>query len=337
MSRGRYIVGPLYDWAFFLLPPLASVAVGFLLSGSAFDSDDVTVLGRTDTGTGFLLATIVHAHLVAVVFRSHANPSIFRLYPARFIVVPILLYTALSSSAYLAAAAAVVATFWDVWHSAAQTFGFARIYDRNLGHDPEVGRRWDFWLNQVLYTGPVLAGATLMDHVSSFHHFDELGATFFSAVPVAVEGVRKTIVVAVIAASAAFVVAYVAAYARLWRRGYRFPREKVFLLASTAVCSIVSWGFNTWGEAFLIMNLFHAVQYLALVWAREKAHIARTFHVPGRPRLALALFLGSILLYGLGVEIMDPNVQALWAVTLVVSLMHFWYDAFIWSVRRGQI
>jgi len=26
----------------------------------------------------------------------------------------------------------------------------------------------------------------------------------------------------------------------------------------------------------------------------------------------------------------------LWAITMVVSLMHFWYDAFVWSVRRAE-
>jgi hypothetical protein len=28
---------------------------------------------------------------------------------------------------------------------------------------------------------------------------------------------------------------------------------------------------------------------------------------------------------------------ALWAITMVVSLMHFWYDAFVWSVRKADI
>jgi hypothetical protein len=47
----------------------------------------------------------------------------------------------------------VLATFWDVYHSALQTFGFARIYDRKAGNDPMVGRRLDWHLNQLLYAG----------------------------------------------------------------------------------------------------------------------------------------------------------------------------------------
>jgi hypothetical protein len=29
--------------------------------------------------------------------------------------------------------------------------------------------------------------------------------------------------------------------------------------------------------------------------------------------------------------------RSLWAITLVVSILHFWYDGFIWSVRARRI
>ena len=41
-----------------------------------------------DTLVGFFSGTMIHAHLVAVVFRSHGNPAIRKLYPIRFFVVP---------------------------------------------------------------------------------------------------------------------------------------------------------------------------------------------------------------------------------------------------------
>jgi hypothetical protein len=85
------------------------------------------------------------------------------------------------------------------------------------------------------------------------------------------------------------------------------------------------------------MNLFHGVQYLALVWAMEGKRIAARLRVPGRPRAAVAIYLGSVLLYGLGVQALDSDLRVLWAITMVVSLMHFWYDAFVWSVRRAEI
>ncbi|MGE0869214.1 MAG: hypothetical protein AB7P03_11650 [Kofleriaceae bacterium] len=337
MTRSPYIVGKAYDWAFFLAPPVISLVIGIVVANTWLTGDEWLLAGQTDTLTGFLIGTIIHAHLVAVVFRSHNNPAIRTLYPIRFIVVPVVLWSAIVAWPWLAVAASVVATFWDVWHSGAQTFGFARIYERNQGTPPELGRRLDFWINQLLYAGPILAGATLMDHVNSFDEFNDVGDVLFGSVPAHVEGIRGWIGLVVLAVAAVFLVIYVVVHVELRRRGHRPSWLKIWLVASTGAVSIYTWGFNSWGEAFLIMNLFHGVQYLALVWAMEGKRIASRVKLQSRPRVALGLYLGSVLAYGVGVQALDPDLSLLWAITIVVSLMHFWYDAFIWSVRRAQI
>jgi hypothetical protein len=335
--RGPYIVGRAYDWAFFLAPPMLSLLLGILVSDTWLATEEWMVATEDDTAIGFFIGTVIHAHLVAVFFRSHGNADIRRRYPLRFFAVPAALYAAILVSPWIAVATTVVATFWDVWHSGAQTFGFARIYDRNHGTPPELGRRLDFWLHQLLYAGPILAGATLMDHVESFDSFAKVGDAFFAAVPAEVEGRARWLTYGVLAAGSSFLVVYVTYYWRLARRGYRPPWLKIWLVGSTALVSIYTWGFNTWGQAFLIMNLFHGVQYLALVWAMEGRRIAAGMRLPGRPRLVLAIYLGSVLVYGFGVQVLDTDLTVLWAITMVVSLMHFWYDAFVWSVRRADI
>lgn len=333
----RYIVSPVYDWVFFLLPPVVSLVIGVAVSGTFLATDEWLFNGETDTLAGFAIGTIIHAHLVAVVFRSHGNPAIRRLYPIRFMVVPIALWLGIVLSPWIAAASTVVATFWDVWHSGAQTFGFGRIYERNNGTRPELGRRLDFWLNQLLYAGPVLAGVTLADHVSSFDSFKDVGIAVFSSVPARVEGARWYLARVVLGGGCAFIVIYVLTYWQLAQRGYRPAWQKIWLTSSTALVSIYTWGFNSWGQAFLIMNLFHGVQYLALVWAMEGKRISAAFGLSRHPPIALAMYLGSVVAYGIGVQAISSDVTALWAVTMVVSLMHFWYDAFVWSVRRAQV
>jgi hypothetical protein len=336
--KSKWIVGPVYDWAFFLGSPMLSLALGILVSGSPWLADESRTIGtESDTLVGFFIGTVIHAHLVAVVFRSHGNPAIRKLYPIRFFIVPVVLYAAIVISPWIAVASTVVATFWDVWHSGAQTFGFARIYDRNAGTPPELGRRLDFWLNQLMYAGPILAGATLMDHFRSFDSFDDIGDAVFSSVPARVDGIARYLTWGVLAVGCAFLAFYVLIYWRLAQRGYRPPWLKVWLVVSTGFVSIYTWGFNSWGQAFLIMNLFHGVQYLALVWAMEGKRIAALVRMPARPRLVLALYLGGVLAYGFGVQVLDASLTALWAITIVVSLMHFWYDAFVWSVRKAQI
>ncbi len=335
-ARSPYIVGPFYDWAFFLLPPLLALGLGIAISGSAFSDVPVRFLGQEKTGAGLLVGSLIHAHLVAVFFRSHGNPAIFRLYPVRFLVVPVLAWAAIRGSVVVAAAATVLATFWDVWHSGLQTFGFARIYERNRGNPPESARRLDFWLNHLLYAGPILAGATMLDHFQSFEAFGDVGLPWLASVPAHMTDTHRAWTLGVLAVGGAFLAFYVVACLRLARRGQPPSFHKVFLLVTTGACSIYTWGFNSWGEAFFIMNLTHAVQYLALVWAQERGNLQRRLRVKS-VGLALALFLGPVLLYGVGAELLDPDREGLWALTLVVSLMHFWYDGFIWSVGRRQV
>ena len=53
--------------------------------------------------------------------------------------------------------------------------------------------------------------------------------------------------------------------------------------------------------------------------------------------VTLGLFVLPALAYGVWVESIDTDLTWLWTATLTVSIMHFWYDGFIWSVRKRQV
>ena len=339
-ASALYIVGPVYDWAFFLLPPTLALGIGILISGTALSTDSFMLWGQEFSVTALLIGAFIHAHLVIVFFRSHGNPQIFATHRLRFLLVPPLLYVAMLSSSWILISVSVLATFWDVYHSGLQTFGFGRIYDNRQGNDPMVGRRLDWWLNQLLYAGPIIGGASMLDHFGDFHEFESVGDTFFTAIPAFMTGYQSMFAWALLGFGSVFIVYYVASYWRLRAQGYRVSRLKVFLYASTGLCSVYTWGFNSWGEAFFIMNFFHALQYFGIVWAREQKNMMRLFRVQGlraaKPLAAIGL-ISLAFVYGFWVEALDSEIEWLWAITLVVSIMHFWYDGFIWSVRKKQI
>ena len=342
-AEKTYIVSPVYDWVFFLVPPTLALALGILISGTMFADNEFTLFGDTVTASAVLIGIFIHAHLVIVFARSHGNPDIFHTHPARFVAAPLLLYVAMLSSQWIFVSVSVLATFWDVYHSGAQTFGFARIYDRRAGNPAEVGRKLDFWLNQLLYAGPILAGVTMIDHFEDFGEYSEIAspaAGFFTAIPAYMTGHHAYFTWAVLLAGTAFLAYYVLAYARLQRAGYNVSWQKVYLLVTTGLCSIYTWGFNTWGEAFFIMNFFHALQYFGLVWSSEKKSLMKLLRVSDW-RFGSAVALTALLVFGFGygamAELGVSNADHLLALTLVVSIMHFWYDGFIWSVRRKQV
>ncbi len=337
-KRG-YIVGPAYDWVFFLAPPIAALLLGICVATFRLGEDSLIVAGEEFTTAGLMLGVFIHAHLVIVFFRSHGNRKILEQFPVRFLVVPAVVFVAMLWSTWAAVCCSVLATFWDVYHSGAQTFGFARIYDSKAGNDPQAGRTLDLVLNQLLYAGPILAGVTMMDHFEDFYEFEEVGAAFFTSVPAWMEGHHGLFSRLVISAGVAFLVYYLWWYWRRAQQGYQVPWRKVFLLVTTGLVSIFTWGFNSFGEAFLIMNVFHALQYFGIVWAMEHENITGLFRLDRLRfgnRIAWVLFIAIAVAYGLAVEAFAGSVRMWWTFSIVVSLMHFWYDGFIWSVRKPQ-
>ncbi len=338
--RSAYIVGPWYDWAFFLLPPLAALVLGIVLSGSGWAARVFMWSDQRVSIDTLLVGVFIHAHLFLVLFRSHGNREVLRQHPYRFTLVPGLLLVGMLVSPVLAVACSVLATFWDVYHSGAQTFGFGRIYDAKVGNDPHQGRRLDFILNQLLYAGPILAGATMLDHFEDFLEFEAVHVALFTRIPAFMVGSQSIFTHAVIIGGTAFTAYYVWSSWRMARRGRVVSWQKVYLLSSTGLVSIYTWGFNSWGEAFLIMNVFHGLQYFGIVWASEHRNLRRVFRlerVPGGRMLTWSLFVGLAAAYGVAVEAWgDGRSRLWWSVTIVVSLMHFWYDGFVWSVRKAR-
>lgn len=333
-TRSAYVASRAFDWAFILGAPLFGFVLAALLGFTHAGERRFWFQGERTSYVELALGALVNAHLVAVVFRSHANAGIFRRHPIRFVVVPALVLGLIVASDVVMLITTVVVIFWDVYHSSLQTFGFARIYDRRAGNDPRAGRRLDYLLNLLLYAGPIVAGASMMAHFGHLSDLDELGLGSFSAVPIFLERNQPRVAAILIAGGVAFLGYYVSAYARLARNGYRVAWPKVWLLGSTGLCSIVAWGLDPWGLAFFITNFFHAVQYLALVWWSEGDRLARMTRLK---RIGPVAFLAIVMVYGAWAEIVTVDARWSWAIVQTVALMHFWYDGFVWSVSKRDV
>lgn len=144
-----------------------------------FDSgvpNTVYLLGHQAPVTG--LFALTQAHLVAVFFRSHGNPEIFRQFPVRFKVVPIVLFLMIFFIPWGKVIAVFVVVWWDVYHASQQNSGLARIYDARSGRPVPQARWLEKIVHLVCYACPILAGAYLMQHVSGFEAFNNVKAFF---------------------------------------------------------------------------------------------------------------------------------------------------------------
>ena len=336
---GAAILGPWRDALLFWGAPI----VALLLVQSWVFGWNAFAPPRLATGAmiGLFGAIMVltWAHLIAVVPRAYFNPDVFGAYRKRLTVVPAALVAALLVSPTALAVAGVVAVLWDVHHSAMQNFGFARIYDMKAKNPPHMLRATDLRLNWMLYVGPIAAGASLVAHAELAGKEPHDGLAWLASAPGMLATQHDTIRVVAILAYVAVIMWTVIDYARAMRAGYRPPPHKLATIAVSGAVSVLAWGFSPPIIAFASINLHHAVQYFALVWAKEGVRLEGhpIFSGRGRP-LAAIVIGGGCLIFGLGYAA-SASGQPGWLLAPFVacSLLHFWYDSFVWSVRKRQV
>jgi len=342
-TASGYIAGPWVDAFFLIGAPLVGIAmfVPFGVSPLAFYPIADFHFGGF-VADGFITA-VIFAHLGLVFFRSHLNTAIFRKHRFRFVGAPLLLFACVYTSTWVLLLVGVLATWWDVYHSSMQTFGIGRLYDLRAGNDPEVGRRLDRVWSLLLYAGPIVAGASLVIHLDDFYTFERVGSSLFVGAPAVAMGYSRYLTFAVIGFGTFFTGYFIYNYRLLCKQGYRVPPQKVALYAVLGAVSIVCWGFNSYAEAFFVMNFFHALQYFFIVWYTEQRNITKKFgleHFALGRYLALMIFVMTATCFGIwstGYWLgSDSSLQLFEATLLVVSIMHFWYDGFIWSIRRRE-
>jgi Flp pilus assembly protein TadD len=242
----------------------------------------------------------------------------------------------------------LVLLVWGTWHGLMQTYGFMRIYDIKRG----VGNRWsirlDHWLCLVVFAAGVV--------FSDARVFGIANAMWQSGLPLFGPQWLEWTRLAVGATGLLVLVAYIVNLIRQKHAGIPVSWIKLLLIATT--------GWFYWYTGRLSVNLligiamfeiFHAVQYYAIVWVYNK----RLFHRAGdrfgplgfmfRDRWTmLGLYLAAIGAYSsIRYFTLDPNAyifsggtedayQWLLAVFVTSSFLHFYFDGFIWKVSERK-
>jgi len=346
LARTGYIVTPAFDLVFFILSPVIGLLIlrGVVLSEFSWATSKQSIFGVADSRLGFAIAVWTYAHLFTVVFRSHLNRNVFAQHRVRFVVVPIALFLGLMISPWVLAIGLALTWFWDIYHSSMQIFGFSRIYDSRMGNPADKGRSLDVWMAHFIYIAPVFVGLSLRPILeAALREFRPLGwGVLYRNVEVVVS-LQPLFTSAIVFAGTLFVAYYIHSFWRLHKEeGYRYSPQKALMLVCTGGVSIYAWGFLHPAGAFFVVNFFHALQYFAMVWWSERSNIRYSFglsqfaygHV-----VAGLLFLTIIFGVGLWHQVFATHGKGIIALSLatVITLMHFWYDGFIWSVRKHEV
>ncbi|MBC7714229.1 MAG: hypothetical protein H7177_12875 [Rhizobacter sp.] len=343
-KKNWYINGHKSDIAFIILCPLIALVIVSLVCGPRGDNYVYSTL--TPVWFAVAASVLTHAHVLLVFTRSHMNMSVFKRYKYRFTLVPLLLLVSMWVSNPMFLLMGFVGVYWDEWHSIMQTFGFGRIYDGKAGNPPLAGRKLDMGMAFVMGLLPHLVLLTYLPKTQvngAFEEYLSVPLTIVKQYSWLVTGARIPMIVFGIL-YAAF---YIISYRKLIKNGYQYSKAKFALFAVTGLTTITVASVYTIADGVFFGNIYHALQYIFIVMVTERSNLSeivvkKTAVTPVNKDYRIGLLIFFLLIVPLifilaGFRQITESWKYLAAFWLMTSIMHFWFDGFIWSVRRQDI
>ena len=281
-------------------------------------------------------------HHLPGMIRAYGDRALFERFKTRFIVAPLtILAICVWSTIYNIQAVQLVAMAWGIWHGMMQTYGFCRIYDGKASAKGAARARVDLALCFGWFSGAVLLSP--MRFRTLFELYYESGGPVIASTAVA--AIRSGVVIALGLVTIVF----------LWRQwsDWRTARGVSPVKITLLVSSILFWWYCNNGVQNILVGIalfevFHDVQYLAIVWIYNRTRVERDQSIQGFMRFVfrrsgalIGVYVGLVLAYG-AIGLTQSAVTVEWIRYLLVgavtasALLHFYYDGFIWKVREPQ-
>jgi Tetratricopeptide repeat/TPR repeat len=281
-------------------------------------------------------------HHLPGMIRAYGDRALFDRFKIRFVVAPVaLLVICVWSSVYNIQAVQLVALAWGIWHGMMQTYGFCRIYDAKAAAKAAARAKIDLALCFAWFLAAVLLSP--MRFRTCLDLYYESGGPVIP--PGVIVGGRYAVLGALGLITAVFG----------WRQWRDWSRDRVLspVKLTLLVSSIAFWWYCNNGVQNILVGIalfevFHDVQYLAIVWIYNRTRVERDESIRGFMRFVfrrsgslIGVYVGLVLAYGSialttsGVSI-DAVKHVLIGIVTASALLHFYYDGFIWKVRETQ-
>jgi tetratricopeptide (TPR) repeat protein len=325
----KWIISPAADLALLVATPLAIVPL-------------VAIAGRQISAEVIFLYVAAFAsigHHLPGYLRAYGDRELFARFRWRFLLAPpIALAVAVSFTWSGLHGLELLLLGWATWHILMQTYGFVRIYDMKSGAATAASAWIDFLLCASIFAaGIIFSQSRLLGIVETL---------MLAGLPVPNPTILTYAQWFVGGAAVLMLVVSIAQAIGQSARGAGNP-VKWLLVLSTAwlywVCGSLTTNLLVGVAMF---EIFHALQYYAIVWSfnRRRARLARNQLGPlaalfGDAWWCLWCYIAAIAAFGslrlLSAGLLESTTQNLLLALLAASTMlHFYYDGFIWKVRE---
>ncbi|HKD35285.1 MAG TPA: tetratricopeptide repeat protein [Pirellulales bacterium] len=324
-----WIISPLADMILLVATPLAIVPfVGFAAR---------TISAETIFLFVAALASIGH-HLPGFL-RAYGDPVLFQRFRWRFLLAPPLVAAAATLFAvYGMHGLDLILMLWATWHIVMQTYGMMRIYDLKRGVRDAVIARFDLAVCLAVFAAGIVFSQNRLYSILVLG--DRIGLPLPPAKTLAALQWGIGIAVGLVL----FAYTLHAVFQAMTRRPSWL---KIVLLLTTGwlywICGSVSVNLLIGVAMF---EIFHAIQYDALVWSYNRRMAERAGDRLGPLRFLfakgwrpLAAYLAAIVAFGSikwVAEAIDPSAAktSLLILLFTSTMLHFYFDGFIWKVSE---
>ncbi len=328
-SRSLWILDSPRDLLLFVATPLLILPV-FLLAQSRWSVEEIAL---------FVFAFGQIGHQLPGLMRAYGDRELFRRHKLRFIIAPLALLAV--SGLFIGwnlHGLVLIAAVWGIWHALMQTYGMLRIYDAKVRSFARTTQRLDLAMCLCWFVLPVLLSPGRLVML--------LDLLFQSGGPLQAASLVAPLTQFTIVATTVVTAMFLINLCRSWRRGSPPNPVKLILM-------VTSFGFF-WYTSVTISNVilglvmfevFHDVQYFAIVWVYNRNRVKQNNDVGGFTRFlfrrsgALAgIYVGLIFAYGSLHYIQEWTTpgglkHVLTALLATSGLLHYYYDGFIWKLR----
>jgi tetratricopeptide (TPR) repeat protein len=329
-KKSLWILDSWRDLALYVGTPLLLLPA-FALAQARWSPQDIYL---------FVAAFGAMGHHLPGMIRAYGDRALFERFKWRFILAPLFLLTVCVAFFWWdLKGILLVVFFWGVWHGLMQTYGFCRIYDAKTGTFDALTRRLDFAMCVIWFaTAVALSPYRLSDTLDTYYM---CGGPFIA--PSIIHHGQQLILLGALVVSVLFMLHF----GRMWIIGHRPNPVKLALL----ITSIAFWWYCNNLVANILVGIalfevFHDVQYLSLVWIYNRNRVEKDSNIGGFMRFVfrrsgslIGLYVGLVFAYG-SVSYFNAHVgletvkRILTGVVTASTLLHFYYDGFIWKVRE---
>lgn len=330
--RSAWIISPAADLMLLIASPLAIVPLVLLVATQRFTVEQISLVAVAFASIG---------HQLPGFLRAYSDLTLFARYRWRLLLgPPIVLLGAWLIARTQLHGLILLLLVWSTWHVLMQTYGMLRIYEmKRFGATRGYGRL-DFWACVALFAwGFVGSEARLFVLAETAW---QVGLPMLTAR--GAEILRWTV------GGGALVVlgCYLWSLARDFAAGQLVWVKPLLLLSTGGLYWICGLPIVPVLLGIAMFEIFHAIQYDALVWSYDQQlghKVGRRFgplrrFFEGRGSFAL-LYLAAIAAFGglrLLADVIDEQQTRtlLLAALTATTILHFYFDGFIWKVSAAS-